>query len=267
MDSIIAWLGGKSRLADTIVSKIPPHTCYVEVFCGGAHVYFTKQPSRVEVINDINGELVNLYRIAQNHLEEFIRQFKYMLVSREQYDKYKTTPPEVMTDIQRAVRFYYLLKMSFGAKLTGQNFGYSATTPPRLNLLRVEEDLSAAHIRLARTNIENLPYSACIAKYDSADTFLYLDPPYFDCEGDYGVGIFDKEDFARLHDILLSVQGRFMMSINDVPQIRDTFSDFRIEEVETVYSVGGRQKTVPELLITNYAPVDSVPSWTDYLDD
>ncbi|MGE4268258.1 MAG: DNA adenine methylase [Deferribacterales bacterium] len=267
MNALIGWLGGKSRLADTIISKIPPHTCYVEVFCGGAHVYFTKQPSKVEVINDINGELVNLYRVAKEHLEEFIRQFKFLLVSREQYKKYQDTPPEVMTDILRAVRFYYLMKMSFGAKVTGQNYGYSVTSPPRLNLLRVEEDFSEAWVRLARTNIENLPYSVCMAKYDSADTFMYLDPPYFDCEGDYGAGIFSKEDFVRLRDIMKGLKSKFMMSINDVPQIREIFGCFRIEEVTTTYSVGDTQKAVPELLITNYDPVERAASWTDYLDE
>jgi len=267
MNALIGWLGGKSRLAGTIISKIPPHSCYVEVFCGGAHVYFTKEPSRVEIINDINGDLVNLYRVAKEHLEEFIRQFKFMLVSREQYKKYQDTPPEVMTDIQRAVRFYYLMKMSFGAKVTGQSYGYSVTSPPRLNLLRVEEDLSAAHIRLARTNIENLPYSVCMAKYDGADTFMYLDPPYFDCEADYGVGIFGKEDFIKLRDIMTGLKSKCMMSINDVPQIREIFSMFRIEEVTTVYSVGETQKSVPELLITNYDAVERAPSWADYLEE
>lgn len=122
-------------------------------------------------------------------------------------------------------------------------------------------------MRLARTNIENLPYFACMAKYDGADTFMYLDPPYFDCEGDYGAGIFSKEDFVRLRDIMSGLKAKFMMSINDVPQIREIFGCFRIEEVTTTYSVGDTQKAVPELLITNYDPVEKVASWADYLDE
>ena len=80
---IIPWIGGKRRLADIIIPRFPAHTCYVEVFAGGAALYFMRPPAQVEVINDINGELVNLYRVVQRHLEEFVRQFKWALSSRE----------------------------------------------------------------------------------------------------------------------------------------------------------------------------------------
>ena len=76
---IIPWLGGKRRLADTIIQRFPPHTCYIEVFAGGAALYFLRQPAEVEVINDINGDVVNLYRVVKSHLEEFVRQFKWAL--------------------------------------------------------------------------------------------------------------------------------------------------------------------------------------------
>ncbi|PXX73975.1 Site-specific DNA methylase [Pseudomonas sp. LAMO17WK12:I10] len=73
---IIPWMGGKRRLADRLIPLFPPHECYVEVFAGGAALYFMRpQPAPVEVLNDINGDLVTLYRVVQNHLEEFVRQF------------------------------------------------------------------------------------------------------------------------------------------------------------------------------------------------
>lgn len=80
---IIPWLGGKRRLADTLIKRFPAHTCYVELFAGGAALYFLRHPAEVEVINDVNGELVNLYRVVSRHLEEFVRQFKWALSSRE----------------------------------------------------------------------------------------------------------------------------------------------------------------------------------------
>lgn len=81
---IIPWLGGKRRLADRLIPLFPQHECYVEVFCGGAAIYFLRPyPAHVEVLNDINGELVNLYRVVQHHLEEFVRQFKWALSSRQ----------------------------------------------------------------------------------------------------------------------------------------------------------------------------------------
>src|SRR3569832_1357073 len=82
---IIPWIGGKRRLADQIFRRFPSHTCYVEEFAGAAALYFAKTPSDVEVINDINGDLVNLYRVVKHHLEEFVRQFKWALSSRQVY--------------------------------------------------------------------------------------------------------------------------------------------------------------------------------------
>jgi len=153
---IIPWIGGKRRLAKHILPMFPEHTCYVEPFCGAAAIYFLKEPAKVEVINDINGELVNLYRVVKHHLEEFTRQFKWALTSRQIYKWLQITPEETLTDIQRAARFFYLQKNAFGGKVSGQTFGTATTSGPRLNLLRLEEDLSQAHLRLSQTYIEHL---------------------------------------------------------------------------------------------------------------
>lgn len=120
---IIPWLGGKRRLADIIIPRFPAHTCYVEVFAGGAALYFLRTPAKVEVINDVNGDVVNLYRVVQNHLEEFVRQFKWSLSSREIFKWLQDTPPETLTDIQRAARFFYLQQHCFGGKVEGQTWG------------------------------------------------------------------------------------------------------------------------------------------------
>lgn len=153
---IIPWIGGKRRLSKHILPLIPEHTCYVEPFAGAAAILFLKQPSKVEVINDINLDLITLYRVVQNHLEEFVRQFKWSLTSRQIYEWLQITPPETLTDIQRSVRFFYLQKLSFGGKVSGQTFGTATTSPPRLNFLRLEEELSQAHLRLSRITIEHL---------------------------------------------------------------------------------------------------------------
>ena len=127
---IIPWIGGKRRLADTLLNRFPPHTCFVEVFAGGAALYFMKHPADVEVINDVNGDVVNLYRVVQNHLEEFVRQFKWALSSRELFKWVQETPAHTLTDIQRAARFFYLQHHAFGGRVAGQSWG-TATTAPR----------------------------------------------------------------------------------------------------------------------------------------
>lgn len=127
--TIFPWVGGKRKLAKHLLPMFPAHTCYVEPFCGGAALFLMKEASRAEVLNDINSDIVNLYRVIQNHLEEFIKQFKWALTSREIFQWLKDTPPETLTDILRAARFYYLQKLSFGAKAEGRTFGTSAIKP------------------------------------------------------------------------------------------------------------------------------------------
>ena len=118
MNSFLAWFGGKSILSKQIVTLIPEHKCYVEVFAGAAWLLFRKPESKVEIINDINSELVNLYRVVKLHLEEFVRYFKWILNSRDEYDRLKLENPDTLTDIQKAVRYYYLLRLTYGAKTT-----------------------------------------------------------------------------------------------------------------------------------------------------
>jgi DNA adenine methylase len=250
--SPLAWLGGKSQLADQIITRFPEHEAYVEVFAGAAWVLFKKDPSKVEIINDINRDLVNLYRCVQNHLTELCAQFKWLLVARDEFDRFLNTPPDTLTDIQRAARFYYLAKTSFGARISKPTFGIAATGQPRLNLMRIEEDLTEAHIRLSRVFIENKPYQAILERFDRPGTLFYLDPPYWGCEGDYGPGVFGRDDFAQLATLLEKVRGRFILSLNDRPEVREVFSAFRIESVTTRYSINAaHNKKVGEVLISN----------------
>src|ERR1022692_3679397 len=111
----LSYIGGKNRLAAHIISLIPPHKTYVEAFAGGAQVFFHKQPSRVEVLNDLDGEIVNFFRICREHYEELLRYFHFWVVSRQMFDLLKATDPATLTDIQRAARFMYLLKGSFAS--------------------------------------------------------------------------------------------------------------------------------------------------------
>ena len=196
---IIPWMGGKRRLASQLIPLFPEHSCYVELFCGGAALYFLKdEAAKVEVINDLDGELINLYRVVQNHLEEFIKQFKWSLTSRQMFKWLKEAYCEGLTDIQRAARFYYLQQHAFGAKRHGQNFG-TATTGRSINLLRIEENLSDAHIRMAGTYIEHLSWLDCFKRYDRPHTFFYADPPYWELTG-YNIE-FGLDQFSYLPNV------------------------------------------------------------------
>lgn len=249
---IIPWIGGKRRLAKTILPLFPVHTCYVEPFCGGAALFFLKDISKAEVLNDVNGEVVNLYRVVKYHLEEFCRQFKHSLVSRQIFEWLKETPPETLTDIQRATRFFYLQKMAFGAKVSSQTFGVSATSPPRLNLLRIEEDLSQAHLRLSRVTIEHLDWQLCVKRYDRPGTLFFCDPPYWQTEG-YGVD-FGLEQYEALAHLMRTIQGKIVLTVNDHPTMRKVFLGFDLQTVDINYTVGGAGKGggQKELIIRNF---------------
>ncbi|MBA7978696.1 DNA adenine methylase [Citrobacter freundii] len=249
---IVPWIGGKRRLAKHILPLFPAHTCYVEPFCGAAALYFLKVPSKTEVINDINGELVNLYRVVKHHLEEFVRQFKWALVSRQIYKWLQDTPEETLTDIQRAARFYYLQKQAFGGKVADHTFGTSTTSAPRFNLLRIEEELSMAHLRLSRTLIEHLDWYQCIERYDRPHTLFYCDPPYWGTEG-YGVD-FPIGNYIRMAALARSIKGKMIISVNDIPEMRQAFNGLNIQSVDISYNLKVSGKATPrkELVICNF---------------
>ena len=249
---IIPWMGGKRRLVKQIMPLFEAHTTYVEPFCGGAAMFFYKQESSVEVLNDFNGELVNLYRVVKHHLEEFLRLFKWALVSRQEFLWHKECNPETLTDIQRASRFYYLQKLAYGGKVSGQTFGTSAVSPPRLNLLRIEEDLSTAHLRLARTYIEHLDWADCVRKYDRDGTLFYLDPPYWGTAG-YGMD-FGLEQYPLMAELARTIKGRMIISVNDIPEMREAFDGLAMRTLGIRYTVGGSKQDcqAKELLIWNW---------------
>lgn len=249
---IIPWIGGKRRLAKHILPLFREHECYVEPFCGAAALYFMKNQTQVEVLNDINGELVNMYRVVKHHLDEFVRQFRWALTSRDIYKWLQMTPEETLTDIQRAARFYYLQKLAFGGKVADQNFGTATTSAPRLNLLRLEEDLSQAHLRLARTYIEHLSWQECVRKYDRAHTLFYCDPPYWGTEG-YGVD-FGLDQYDRMAELARSIKGKMVISVNDIPEMRKAFDGLTMQSVAITYTIGGNNKRAErsELIIRNF---------------
>ena len=253
MNSPIPYIGGKSKLADTIIGYIPTHYTYIEVFAGGAWIFFRKDPSNGEVLNDLDGNLVSLYRVIQNHLEEFLKQFKWLLTSREVFNDYKGQMEKTgLTDIQRAARYYYLQRLCFGGRVLNRAFGLDSSGGNRINLLRMEEELSAVHLRLCNVIIENLPWDQVVLRYDKPENFFYLDPPYYSapCYQHNFTGI---NDYKEMADLLSTIEGKFILSINNHHEIRDVFKSFFIKEVEINYSVAKNNLTIgKELIISNF---------------
>lgn len=254
MKPLIPWPGGKTRLASTLLPLFPPHTCYVEPFAGAAALLFAREePAQAEVINDINGDLVRMYRCVAHHLEEFVRQFRWALSSREMFRWAQLQNVDTLTDIQRGARFFYLQQLSFAGKVQGQTFGYSTTGAPGLNLLRIEEALSASHLRLARVTIEQQPWQAMFDRYDRPHTFFFCDPPYWETEG-YGVE-FGLPEYEALAERMRAAKGKVLLTVNDHPTMRQVFRGLRTKKAAIRYSMGNRTakpKTSTELIIRNW---------------
>ena len=244
------YVGGKNRLAKKIISLLPEHTTYVEPFAGGAQVFFHKQPSRVEVLNDLNEEIVNFFRVCQSHYEELVRCLRFTVASRRLHELLTNTPTQILTDIQRAARFFYLQKNSFGGLVVRRNFHYSVGARPNFRPERIPELLVKTHQRLQAVQIECLPFQDVIRKYDRPATFFYLDPPYWDREL-YRFNL-KEEDFVDLEKLLGQVKGKFMLSLNDVPEVRKLFAKFGISDVTLAYSAQKRVgKRYAEVIIRN----------------
>lgn len=203
---------------------------------------------------DRGRDVANLFRILQRHYPQFLETLRFQLTTRVEFERLVAIDPDTLTDLERAARFLYLQRTAFGGKVSGRNFGVSPGRPGRFNLTTLEPMLEDLHGRLAGVVIECLDWRDFLRRYDTPETLFYLDPPYWGCEGDYGRNLFDRAAFADMAEQLQRITGRFILSINDVPEIRQLFAWARIEAVATTYTVGnhaGRGVDRAELLISN----------------
>lgn len=252
----IPYIGGKNRLAAQIIALFPDHTTYVEAFAGGAQVFFRKEPSKVEVLNDLDHEIVNFYRVCQSHYEELVRYLRFTIASRIWFAILKATDPVTLTDIQRAARFLYLQKNAFGGLIVKQNFHYGVTKQSNFNPPRIPKIIEDAHNRLANVQLESLPYEQVLEKYDRPTTLFYLDPPYWDRKL-YKFN-FKEGDFLALEQRLGRLAGRFILSLDDHPNVREIFGSFHMQRTEIHYTAQQKSgQRYGELLIMNYHPTET----------
>lgn len=249
------WQGGKRVLAKSLCALIEatPHATYAEPFVGMGGVFFrrTARPD-AEFINDWSLDVVDLFRVVQVHLVPFLDFMRYQVTSRAEFSRLSATDPDTLTDIQRAARFLYLQRTGFGGKVMKRGFGVSTDRPARFDISKLRALIEDVHERLAGVTIERLPWADFIRRYDRPGTLFYLDPPYFGCEDDYGRDMFARSEFEEMAALLAGLKGRFILSLNDHPEVRRIFAGFQFEEVSACYSVGSaNDKAFGELIIHN----------------
>lgn len=250
MNSFISWVGGKKLLRKEIIKKFPKEEIekYVEPFGGAAWVLFGKTPHSKEVYNDINGELVNLFRMVKYHPEALQTELSFMLNSREEFFRQRGMQPETMTELQRAARMFYLIKASYGSKVSTFGVGFKDVSAIK--------NLQAVHERLIKVLIENKSFDEILQIHDSERTLFFIDPPYHGTEKFYQM----KDDFGetehrKLAEMLYNLKGKWILTDNDVQFVRNLYEGFHIEDVERVNNLGvaiGGEKVFKELIIRNY---------------
>lgn len=246
MNSFISWIGGKKLLRKKILEQFPEdYGRYIEVFGGAAWVLFGKEEKGMEVYNDVNSNLINLYRCVKYHPEALQQELDGVFMSRELFfDAIQEV--NGMTDIQRAARFFIAIKESYGTTL--DSFGVR----PK-NMRKAVDFLKIASERLNKVVIENLDFEHLIRTYDRVDALFYLDPPYYDAEK-YYPDRFLPEDHERLRNILSNIRGRFLLSYNDCREIRNLYDGYKILEIDRSDNLCIKSETrrYKELIIKNY---------------
>lgn len=251
MNSFIGWIGGKSRLRKQIIPLIPMDTeRYIEVFGGGGWVLFgkNKASTQLEVFNDLDGNLINLYRQIKSNCAELQQEVDW-LQSRELFTAYRAEIENKsnLTDIQRASRYLYLIKCSFGS-----NRNSFATAKKSLN--NIIDKLTIYRDRLKDVIIENLDFEHLIKTYDRPKATFYVDPPYVGTEKYYN-GNFKMQDHNRLNATLKGIKGRFILSYNDCDLVRQMYRGYKIISIarpNLLPSAAKNRSDFKEVIITNF---------------
>ena len=253
INSYMPWVGGKKALRDIVIACFPlAFERYIEVFGGAAWVLFHKRPGPFEVYNDFNPLLANLFRCVRDNPDELKEALRYVLNSREDFkiilDLFKQDAP--MSDVDKAAKFYQLIRFSYAA-------GCDSYHCRPHDLWSDFPAIDAAHHRLRSVIVENKDFAKLISHYDRPESFFYLDPPYFGTEKHYSNSNFSRECHQRLFDSLMAIEGKWLLSYGDEPEIRKLYDVpgvymmpvTRLNNIKQRYEGGSE---FPELLIANY---------------
>ena len=242
-------------MAKDIIDLIPQdHNIYIEVFGGAGSVLYQKEPSKLEVFNDINSELINLHRSIRNNPQSLSMYLNDLFISREIFDDIRKRKMKPKNNIERAAFYFYQLTQSFGSK--GDSFAMAAKSGRKPK--NIYRDFKKISDRLKYVTIENKSFFELIPLYDKDDAFFYVDPPYVSTESYYkNTGGFGIKEHEQLAELLSKVKGKFLLSYNDSVVVRELYKGFKIRPTKEInYTLGSnkhkREKKVKEVFISNY---------------
>jgi DNA adenine methylase len=256
MTSPFSWPGGKRALVRRLLPLIPAHQNYVEVFAGSAKLLFAKEASRLEVLNDVNGDLVNFFRVAKHRPADLAERLEQECIHAGRFREL-LADANLRCEVDRALRFAYLAWYSFGGK--GQHFARASAKNPEVKhtLDAVRQLLNKTAARLSRVLVEQRDFAEILDRYDHKDTFFYLDPPYVEYAPNGRYEPLSQERRAEMFAKLARVRGLWLMSFEDHAEARVAARryGFRLRKVGVVYTLSGQaeRKQTNELLISNFA--------------
>ena len=258
--SAFPYIGGKFYMLKKLYPLFPKHHHYVEPFCGSCVVLLNKSKSKVEIVNDVDKEIYNFFNVVKNKHDDFYESFKYTFASRVRYNLLFNIDPSTLDDVQRAHRFYYIVRHAYNNIPKFRMFRTSRNAKLGINYDKLREHIDKIYDRIKNVIVECLDYRDVIKKYDAANNFFFIDPPYYDPVTKDGhkpeyVHALTKDDFKILANRCKKIKGKFLMTINNHQYIRDTFSDFNIKPIQHAYNSARSTPSdaqVTELLISNY---------------
>lgn len=244
-----------------LLPLIPEHTCYVEVFGGAAALLLNKPPSKIEVLNDLDGELVNLFEVIRDDVDAFLKRADFLLYSRELYQQWQQDLVESKQPrerVERAIRFWYVVRSAFGAHPhKGWAFQRAQPRSSAAVLQNALGSIRAIHERLKSVEIDHLDFRRCIKNRDAPTSFMFLDPPYLDTT-QYRIGAFTFEDHQDLAYVLKEAKSKWLMTVGDHSEVRKLYSGFPQSRLTTATAVekvvGAKRSRLVHLLIRNYQP-------------
>jgi DNA adenine methylase len=249
-------------MANGLAKLLPPHKIYVEVFGGAANLLLTKQPSRIEVYNDINGQLVNLFETVRNHPLLFIERCQHLLYSRQLYNTWKDQLAEDFNGadvdgVEAAVRTAYTITSSFTGDAT-KGWAFDRTGQGGANRwANIYDKIIYVSRRLQRVNIDHLDFRKCIEYWDTRETLFFLDPPYYERNSPRFYQ-FNRRDHKDLREILQHVKAKWILTYDNCDRIHEFYKRFNIRPISSALSgqkvaIGDGRKRLPQLLITNFS--------------
>jgi DNA adenine methylase len=257
MKTPITYYGGKQYMLSHIRQLIPKHNLYCEPFAGGAAVFFDKEPVEINVINDLNGELINFYKVAVSRPKELENEIVQILHCRSQFDhaRYIYQNPQFFTPVQRACAVWMLSKVSFAGKLGGV-FGFERTKSRHPRKLQNAKHAFCDELvaLLEKATIECDDAFKVIKRYDTLETFYFLDPPYIGTDMGHYAKIFTEQDLADLLEGCKSLQGKFMLTSYPNEMIRSVAGamGWVIHKIKHQLAASKSRRKQEEWIVCNY---------------